>query len=948
MLKKTCQVIMLCVPLSVLAVPNVLLGTPVQKVKVNPKAVTQASEKPVRILGPFSSREDQDEYTKVVLKNGLTVVLYERRDVPLVAISTYVKAGYLDEPDALRGLTHVLEHMFFKGTRRRGVGQLAKETKTLGGYLNAGTYYEYTHYYTVLPAEHFPQALDIQADALQNPLLAEEELKREIQVILQEARRKADSPDAYALEKLYETAFDVSPLRRWRMGDEATLLPLTRKELADFYQRWYVPSNIILVICGNIDRRAALDDIVKKYGAMASARMERTPLPVEPPQERLRYRQLRGDIGETRALLGFPAPAAFTQDWYAVQVLRAILTEGESSVLNRELKQERGWVSSVESSSLDLKSQGYLTLLVSLDAVQLDAVELAVFAELERIKAGALDDQDLERAKNLLAREAYLEREELASFSFQLARYEALASYREWRESLRKMRAVSQQQVIQAAKTYLTLPRCTLLEYLPNGARVRNVTPESLVAFFEQRLPAAVKEAQERDDFMEEPPTPQKGKPSRAAPGPAAPPEISSAWVESPLTQYSILRGPEVMVKESRALPLVSIGVFFRGGRLFEGRANNGITELMVRTSAKGTLKLSASELLDSFERNGARLETRVEPDFFGYVLTGLKAGFDKNFEPFLAVLKEPRLEEAQIQKEKALLLAEASKLADNQLLYSRQLLKQALYGEHPYGLPPLGTAESLARLSREDLVEWHGQFVKKAQPVVVIAGDTEGSEFVARLSGEFSSSSAEVIDLTLGLPVKPLDRVTEKLEQRERQQSATCLGFLTPGVSEPETRILTVLANLVSGLGGRFFEEIREKQALAYSVSASYESAALGGCFTTYVATSPENRLRALEALKEQIRKLNAGTVTDEELRRGKNYSSGTWKMRLQRRSSQVFEFARLKIAGLSLDEIREYSDQFEFVRPQMIREVCQKFFDLNRLAIGGILGSGGRRDSR
>ena len=222
-----------------------------------PARSTSSSEKPVRILGPFASRDDQDEYTKVVLKNGLTLIVYERKDLPLVSISTYVKTGYLDEPDRLRGIAHVVEHMFFKGTARRGVGAIAKETKGLGGSLNAGTFYEYTHYYTVLPFEHFRQGLDIQADALQNPVFAEEELKREIQVILQEARRKADTPEAFALEKLYEAAFEVSPVRRWRIGDESTLLPLSRKELVEFYQRWYVPSNIVLVVCGNVDKRSA-------------------------------------------------------------------------------------------------------------------------------------------------------------------------------------------------------------------------------------------------------------------------------------------------------------------------------------------------------------------------------------------------------------------------------------------------------------------------------------------------------------------------------------------------------------------------------------------------------------------------------------------------------------------------------------------------------------------
>jgi zinc protease len=858
-----------------------------------------------------------------------------------------VKTGYLDEPDRLRGIAHVVEHMFFKGTSRRGVGAMAKETKGLGGSLNAGTFYEYTHYYTVLPSEHFRQGLDIQADALQNPVFAEEELKREIQVILQEARRKGDTPEAFALEKLYETAFEVSPIRRWRIGDESTLLPLGRKELVEFYQRWYVPSNIILVVCGNVDKRSVLDEVVKKYGNMSPAKVEASAIPAEPVQKQLRYRQLSGDIAEAKLFLGFSMPAVLTPQWYAGQVLKAVLTEGDSSILNRQLKEEKGWVSSVGSVPLDLQHQGYLALQFGLDPSRLDNVELAVWTELERIKAGALDDQDIECAKNLLERNLYLDREELTNFGFQLARYEAVSNHREWREGVRKLRAVTREQVIQVAKTYLALPRCTVLEYLPKGARLRTATAENLMAFLEQRLPNAVKEAELIAGPVETQGNDKKSKPTRSPARAASQAEISSAWVESPLTEYKLLRGPEVMVKESRALPLISLGVFFPGGRLFEGRNNNGITELMLRTSAKGALKMSSAPILSVFERNGARIETRVEADFFGYVLTGLKAGFEKNLDALFEAIQQPQFEEPQIEKEKALLRAEASRLTDNQVLYSRQLLKQALYGDHPYGLPPLGTAESLARISRADLRDWHAQFVQKAIPVIVIAGDTEGSELVARLSGYVSTAGAEPIDLKMALPVKSHDRLSEKIESRDRGQSATSVGFLTLGASEPETRVLTVVVNLVSGLGGRFFEQIREKQALAYTVSAAYESTTLGGFFMAYVATSPENRKLAVDALKEQFRRFAAEPPTEEEVKRGKNFSSGLWRMRLQQRNLQVFEFARLKFAGLGLDEIQNYASQYDFVTPALIREAAKKYFDLNHIAIGGILGSAPNRDS-
>src|SRR5438874_6358316 len=143
-----------------------------------------------QIVEPYTFREDQGQTTKVVLKNGLTVLIREQQAMPLVSINTYVKAGYFDEDDRISGISHVIEHMFFKGTTKRPVGEIARETQGLGGYLNAYTYYDRTVYHTVVPAENTLKALDIQADALQHSAFDAGELKREIEVVLQENNRK--------------------------------------------------------------------------------------------------------------------------------------------------------------------------------------------------------------------------------------------------------------------------------------------------------------------------------------------------------------------------------------------------------------------------------------------------------------------------------------------------------------------------------------------------------------------------------------------------------------------------------------------------------------------------------------------------------------------------------------------------------------------------------------
>jgi zinc protease len=179
------------------------------------------------------------QVVKEVLPNGVTVLAGEDHSSPVVAINLWVRAGYFDEEDAEIGISHVIEHMFFKGTPDRPrADQIASEIKALGGELNAGTYYDSTNYYVVLPSENYRKGLEIEADALMHPLIDADELTREIEAVIQEGRRKKDTPGAYALEMMFREAFETHRIRRWRIGEEDALRAFTRDHLLSYFWRW--------------------------------------------------------------------------------------------------------------------------------------------------------------------------------------------------------------------------------------------------------------------------------------------------------------------------------------------------------------------------------------------------------------------------------------------------------------------------------------------------------------------------------------------------------------------------------------------------------------------------------------------------------------------------------------------------------------------------------------
>src|SRR5215210_2529584 len=306
---------------------------------------TSRSPITARLRGPWT-----DGVVREVLPNGLTLLVQVDRSAPVASVVTHVKAGFFDEPDNWIGISHVLEHMFFKGTGKRGVGEIARETKAAGGYLNAGTGYDHTSYFTVLPSSGLAVALDIQSDALRNSIIDPGELSRELQVIIQEAKRKLDTPDAVAHETLHQVMFDRHRIRRWRIGHEAELANLTRDDLWAYYSSRYVPERTIVAITGDIDPDRALELARAAYGDWPVAPGAEDRSPEEPPRRQVRARTLRGDVSQAELVLGWRTVPPLHPDGPALDLAAAVLGSGRGSWLYRALR-EPGLVSSVSVSN---------------------------------------------------------------------------------------------------------------------------------------------------------------------------------------------------------------------------------------------------------------------------------------------------------------------------------------------------------------------------------------------------------------------------------------------------------------------------------------------------------------------------------------------------------------------------------------------------------------------
>jgi zinc protease len=874
---------------------------------------------------PYTFREDSGQTTKVVLQNGLTVIVREQQAVPLASITTYVKAGYFDEDDRISGISHVIEHMFFKGTATRPVGEIARQTKALGGYLNAYTYYDRTVYHTVVPGESAKSALKIQSDALWNSAFDPEELKREIEVVLQENNRKLDNPSAVTSEMLYATAFEQHRMRRWRIGTPEGLRALTRDDVVAYFTNYYRPSNIILTIVGSVNVEDILAEVVKLYGNVSDLVGERNVGPAEPEQNGPRYAWQRGQIEQTRIAFGFHAPAILSDDARALEVLASILSDGRASILNQYVRDEKGLITSGSASLNAFQELGFFE--IDFETGKPLEAQIGVLAELENIKKYGITNESLGRAKALIAQKYFHQLETVEGVAEDLAFYEALGSWQKSSEYIQAIQRVTSDDVLRVAKQYLRVENLSAFEYLPESDS-RTLTDEE----YRQLVLEKFQTATEERSVNELPVTAAVSLDTEA---------VLHDLIK-PLQRRSILRGPDVYVLEDHRLPLVSFGIFYPGGRLYESAKNAGITELMLRTAIRGTQRFNSADISRRLENAGARIHVVNEPDFFGYVLDGISGKMDEALDVLMEVVQQPAFQQDDIDREKILQSARIKQLRENNYSYPISVFMRTLFGEHPYARPAIGTDASLTAVTREELDAWFKANQRPLVPLIMIVGDTNGTALVAPIADALTNEDLHVRDIS-SLPspeVKPETR--EALETVQRQQTALVYGF--PGVrrSAPDRYALIVLENIVSGLGGRFFDVIREKQGLAYTVRTSTASLSRSGTVFTYSAFSPENETKVREALDIEFDRLRKEGVTDDEVKKAVAYSVGEHEIAMQTRLGTVLEYARSIYMGTGVQDVQNFSSSIRKVTAEQVKTAAQVYLDPKALRVAVIKGGG------
>ena len=409
-------------------------------------------------------------FARARLENGVRVLLRPNSAIPVVAVDCWIGVGALQESDEHSGISHFLEHMFFKGTRRFPLGAMDRLVKEMGGYNNAATSMEYTHYYIVAPGEHVWQAADLLADHLADPALPTEELERERVVIKEEIRRKDDSPHGRLYTALTDAAYGKSPYAREVLGSLESLDRIDPAVMREWWRRNYTGDRIVVAIAGDVHPEQAIVEAARLFGSLSPGLP--APAAPDPPAVVPTAVDVSMDVAQGYLAWGFPMPGRDDLEALcALEVAATILGDGETSRLHRRLIDELRLVTEIGAWTYGLERSGLLGVSSVCGPDRREAVEGEIAAVVDAAVQHGVSLEEVRRAQTILAADFAYDNETNAALTGTLGEFETLYGAAEsYRDILRGISAVTPERVGESLARWLGSDRAVRAWVGPDGA----------------------------------------------------------------------------------------------------------------------------------------------------------------------------------------------------------------------------------------------------------------------------------------------------------------------------------------------------------------------------------------------------------------------------------------------------------------------------------------------
>lgn len=818
---------------------------------------------------------------KWVLPDGLTVIVKEDRSAPVASVQAWCATGSIYEDDKLgAGLSHILEHMLFKGTKTQKASEIAQKIQDVGGYINAYTSFDRTVFWIDVPKDGVESALNILSDAMMNSTLPPEEYTKEQEVIRREFAMGFDDPDRMSSLLLFATAYQKHPYRLPVIGELEIYNQLTQEQVMQYYKSRYVPNNLTFIVVGDVDAEKIHDQLADYFKAYPHKSLKPIFVPEEPPQLGRREAHNEFPTELSRLSLAWHIPEITNPDVPALDLLSTILGEGRSSRLYRRVREQGGLAFNISAFSYTPGEPGLFGVDATVDPNKRDEAQKSILQVIGEVKQAGATSDELMKAKKLSLSHHLDTLTTMRGQASDLGSNWMLTRNLDFsRDYLNAVQKVTLDDIKRVAAKYLVDQNLTITSLNPKG---------SLAGKAKTVKPVAAGEIQ----------------------------------------KFELSNGLRLLVREDPRLPLVSMTAVFRSGLLAETPQTNGITRLTTRAILKGTKTRTAEQLADQIEAIGGSISSDAGNNSMSVSVHLMKPDLKTGADLLADVLLNATFPEKAVEREKQVQFAGIKQEEEQLTAVARNILRQALFTDHPYALRANGSADSVRRLTQKDLIAFRDKYIVAKNGVVSVFGNVNAAEVKQLFEQTLGKMKPGALALTDAKPSVPIAKTENVESNKDKAQGVIMVGYRGVDMFDKDRYALELIDEASSDLGSRFFIRIRENMGLAYYVGASQMQGLVPGLFAFYLGTDPQKIEPVKTALLDEIGKLASEGLTQEELVRAKRKFIGQHQIAMQSNDSFGYQCALDELYGLGFDYYKNLEKEVNAVTLDDTKRVAAKYF--------------------
>jgi zinc protease len=856
--------------------------------------------------------------TETRLPNGLRVLTKEVRSAPVVSFGVWYRVGSRNEHTGITGISHLLEHMMFKGTQRYHAGEIARTLFLNGASFNANTFYDWTSYFETLAADRLELAIELEADRMANSRIDKGDLDSEMTVVRSELEGGENDPETLLRQAVTATAIQAHPYHWPVIGWRSDVEQMPRDALHGYYRTHYGPNNATVVIVGDFETKRALDLVGKHFGPLA-------PIPPPPPiytTEPEQRGERRVTVNQAGALpivtVAYKAPAGRSPDFYALDVLGTVLGEGRTGRLYQALV-EAELASGVDAGAPSLRDPFlFFVTATARPGVAAPKLEAALLDEIERIRQAPITAEELARATRRIESSFAYQTESVSAQARELGYWTMVDDWRYLTTYLDRIRALTPEAVQAVAQRYFVADRRTVGHFVPSlGGAAPALPPQEAAARVE--------------------------KPVRGARAIPIPPPSKPAPVDRHVTRFTLANGITVVVQENAASPTLALRASLPAGHVLDPEAKSGLASLTAAMLSRGTEQRSALAFATQLEDVGASLAASAEP--LATMISGRAESrdFDRLMDLLADMLRHPSFPAVELGRLKGEALAQLAQARDDPDSNAERAFGRAIFpAGHPLRPPTFDEAEqALGQITRDDVVAFHEHQYGPDGLILVLAGNVTADRVRAavetRLGAWSRNPQAEPPpELDVALQAAP-ELIAIPIP--DKSQTAILWGH-AGGLRRSDADFYAAqVMNLVLGGGGalnsRLGTVIRDEMGLAYTVESFFDAGWYPGPFAVSLGTNPLNARKAIETMLREATRLRDRGITRRERDEAVAYLTGRFPLRLETNTGMADVLWAMEFYRLGADYLDRYGDYYRAVTVTQANNAALKHLHPDRATL-------------